>query len=363
MMGYMQLDYLAVDRDRHGNVRYYVRLPGQAKIRLRGEPGSKEFMAAYWDALAGRTAVVRSSEKRRDSLATDSLGWLCAQYYQSPDFTSLEPSTRRVRRSILEAICREHGEKPYRLMQPRHVRMLRDERKDATEAANARLKACRRVFKFAVDYDLLDSNPAAHVPYFAHTGTGWHTWTVDEVWTYRQAHAEGSMARLAFELLLFSGTRPSDAIRLGPEHIKDRWITFIQWKNRRRKPMKVSIPLLPELERILSISPCGAKTFIVTQFGRPFTDKGFNNRMRKWCDEAGLFHCTAHGTRKAGATIAAENGATEHQLMAIFGWTTSKQATLYTRAASQKRLAGAAMHLITAGHMGNKSVPPDGDDT
>jgi len=59
-------------------------------------------------------------------------------------------------------------------------------------------------------------------------------------------------------------------------------------------------------------------------------------------------HCSAQGLRKAGATLAAgENGATEHQLMAIFGWSSAKMAELYTRKARRKRLAGAAMHLIS----------------
>jgi hypothetical protein len=34
-------------------------------------------------------------------------------------------------------------------------------------------------------------------------------------------------------------------------------------------------------------------------------------------DEAGLPKCSAHGLRKAGATITAENGATDRQLMAF----------------------------------------------
>lgn len=63
----------------------------------------------------------------------------------------------------------------------------------------------------------------------------------------------------------------------------------------------------------------GALAFPETAFGRAFTGNGFGNRMRKWCDDARLSHCSALGRRKAGATIAAENGATEAQLMAIFG--------------------------------------------
>jgi hypothetical protein len=35
----------------------------------------------------------------------------------------------------------------------------------------------------------------------------------------------------------------------------------------------------------------------------------------------------------------ADNGATEAQLMAVFGWTDAKMATLYTRTANRRRLA------------------------
>ncbi len=84
----------------------------------------------------------------------------------------------------------------------------------------------------------------------------------------------------------------------------------------------------------------------MTEFGKPFTAAGFGNWFRKRCDEAGLKHCSAHGLRKAGVTIGADNGATEHQLMAIYGWESPKQAALYTRKANRKKLAGAAMHLL-----------------
>ena len=49
---------------------------------------------------------------------------------------------------------------------------------------------------------------------------------------------------------------------------------------------------------------------------------------------------------KAAATRAAENGATAHELMAIFGWVDIKEAELYTRAANRKRLAAQAMRKL-----------------
>ena len=72
------------------------------------------------------------------------------------------------------------------------------------------------------------------------------------------------------------------------------------------------------IAEIITGSLCGDVTFLVTEHGGPFTAKGFQNWFRDQCDEAGLHHCTAHGLRKARATIAAENGASVHTLMAIF---------------------------------------------
>jgi hypothetical protein len=63
--------------------------------------------------------------------------------------------------------------------------------------------------------------------------------------------------------------------------------------------------------------------------------------MRDWCDQAESPHC---GLRKAGATIAAENGATDEPLMAIFGWTTKQQTTHYTRKAQRRRMAEHAIN-------------------
>jgi integrase len=117
-------------------------------------------------------------------------------------------------------------------------------------------------------------------------------------------------------------------------------------KNRNRTPVTIEIPVLQALKETLAATPTGGLTFLITQFGRPFTANGFGNWFRRRCNDAGLRHCSAHGLRKAGAARAAENGATTHELMAIFGWQTVKEAERYTRAAQRKRLAGAAERLL-----------------
>ncbi len=115
--------------------------------------------------------------------------------------------------------------------------------------------------------------------------------------------------------------------------------------------------MLPLLEKVIEVSPCGSMTFIETEFGKPHTTKGLGNWFADRCVEADV-PGRAHGLRKAGATIAAENGATPYQLMAIFGWKTLEQAELYTKKVRQQLMAGGSMHLIGFDQTGNESDPP-----
>lgn len=110
--------------------------------------------------------------------------------------------------------------------------------------------------------------------------------------------------------------------------------------------MTLELPVIPALQKVIDASRTGDLTFLVTEYGRPFTAAGFGIRFREWCSEAGLPHCTAHGLRKAAATLLAESGVTAHELMSCFGWKSLKEAERYTRAANQKKLAAKVMPLF-----------------
>lgn len=357
-MIHIRMKHLYRDVDRHGNERYYFWRKGSRKIRIREIPGTAEFARVYHklleDAQSGREpAAIKSGRP-----AAGTYRWLVIEYLRSADFKRLDPRTQRVRQRVLELTCDEptlpggsvaFSDFPLNRLTPKAVRILRDRKLDFPEAANERLKAIRRLFVWAVAEDLLKANPAREVPYFSTASQGHHTWTVEEVAQFEARHPIGTKARLALALLLYLGVRRSDVVLLGRQHARNGWIKFTQAKNRNRKPITTEIPALPILQDIIEKSPTGDLTYLVTQFNRPFTHGGFGNWFRRRCNEAGLRHCSAHGLRKAGATVAAENGATEHQLMAIFGWLTPKQAALYTRAARPKKLAGDAMGLLLRG--------------
>ena len=360
----LDLKYLVRDTDRHGNVRIYVRRHGR-KVRIRELATVEDFMAAYRAALETPNRPVTSFPT---IAAPGSLRWLVQSYYGCPEFTSLHENTRAKRRAILDGICREHGSKPYARMEPPHVQLqIRDPKAATPEAANGRVKALRQVFKWATlpTVGFAKTNPARDVPMLpSNNPDGFHTWTEEEIRQYEEHWPSGTKARKALSLLLYAGLRPSDAVKLGPPHERQvdgrTRLVFTEEKNKHRNPKHRDLPMLPILRAEIDASPSGHLVYLVTEYGRPYaTAKSFGNRFKSWCRQAGLPHCSSHGLRKAGTIRVFENGGTEAEAMAIYGWDSPKQAALYGKKVNRKKLANGAMHLLDADYKANESVPSD----
>lgn len=344
--GTIDLRNLYSDQDRHGNTRFYYRSKGK-KTRLHQEVGTTAFLEEYRKVRAGQQTV-----RETHIAAPQTLRWLVEQYYKSAAFMGLAQDTRTMRRRALDRLCESlqgntpRGNLPYAQMQRKHIIQIRDERAATPEAAKNLLKFIRHMFNWALDAGYAEHNPALNIRNLPSNSTGHHTWTVAEIEQYCRHHPLGTKARLALELLLFTGVRVSDAVTLGKQMERDGWLYFTEAKGAERHPKRRELPILPRLRHALDSAPSGTLTYIVTSYGQPFTKKGFSNWFKKQCRVAGLDHCSAHGVRKAGATIAAMNGATPHQLMAIFGWKKISQAEHYTKAVDLRTVTEQSMAKI-----------------
>ncbi len=201
--------------------RLYVRRAGRS-IRLREDPASEAFYAEYARALEATGSLIKPTKLKASQ---GSLGWLVQQYLTSMEYRSLAPSSQATRRRTLEAICTVHGYKPYSLMAERHVRKIRDEKVGRPEAANMVLKALRALFAWALEAQLANRNPAKAVAKIKYKSDGIHTWTLDEVAQYKERWPAGTKQRLALALLLYTGVRRGDAVRLGRQMVRDGWLT------------------------------------------------------------------------------------------------------------------------------------------
>jgi integrase len=320
--------------DRHGKPRFYFRRAGFKKVPLPGLPWSPGFMLAYETALADQPAPVGASRVRPGTMQA-----LALSYFASPDFRTLKPSTQQAYRWIIERFCKDHGDKSAALIRREHIVKLMAVHAEQPGAANGLRMVLRVMMKHAVEIGLREDDPTRDVRAIRVKSGGHHSWTDDEIDRFEQHHPIASRARLALALLLYTGQRRGDVIRMGAQHIRNGAIHVKQEKT----GIELIIPVHPTLAAIIAAAPRDHLTFVTTNRGGPFQGSVFSRWFREQCDEAGLPHCSAHGLRKAAARRLAEAGCTAHEIGAITGHASLTELVRYTKAADQRRLAEVAM--------------------
>jgi integrase len=320
--------------DRHGKPRFYFRRAGFPSIPLRGLPYSPQFMADYEAALAEQPQPVGADRVRPGTIQA-----LALSFFGSPAFRTLKTSTQRGQRWTIERFCREHGDKRAATLQREHVVKLMGVHADRPNVANRLRAALRALMRHAVETGLRADDPTRDVKAIRARSDGHHSWTDDEIARFEQVHPIGTRARLALALLLYTGQRRGDVIRLGRQHVRGG----ILYVKQEKTGAELAIPVHAELAAILAATPSGHLAFLVTRYGTPFKPTAFSAWFREQCDRAGLGHCSAHGLRKAAARRLAEAGCTAHEIGAITGHASLSELVRYTRAADQRRLAEAAM--------------------
>jgi len=340
-MARLTLKFVHRFRDRHGKWRHYFRRPGFTQVSLPGLYASPEFMAAYTAALGGETSpklVPGLSRETRGSMAA-----LIASWYQGGDFKRFRKQTQVTYRGIAEAFRQEHGEKPVNLLEGHHIRRIMAKKAETPTAANNLLKVLRSIMKHAVADEWRADDPTFGIRPLKVRSDGFHTWTEAEIAQFQTFHKIGTRARLAFDLLLYTGQRRSDVVRMGRQHIQGDLIAVTQQKT----GTSLMIPVHPALRVTIDGTKGAHLTFLTTAQGRGFAAAGFGNWFRDVCREAGLpDNCSAHGLRKAAARRLAEAGCTTKQIAAVTGHATLKEVERYTVAAEQETLARAAMAKI-----------------
>lgn len=345
-MSRIKLNYVNSVR-KGARIYRYFRRAGSKRIALPGLPGSPEFMAAYQDALE-QTAEAKLAIGA-DRTVPGTVNAVIAAFYTSATFTRNRPITRQTDRNILEAFRVRNGDKRIAMMEERHVRAAIDEKAGKPAAQRNLLRVLRVLLTFAVEQKLRKDNPAAGIKLKKTKTTGFHTWTDEEVCQFEARHPVSSKARLALALLLYTAQRRSDVVRLGPAHVitrdgKQRFV-FTQTKT----GTAMDIPVAPPLAEIIAATPMvGVKTYLVTDYGKPFTAAGFGNWFRDQCDQAGLHHCSAHGLRKAFMKRMAEANCSEDYIASISGHRTMDEIRTYVQAANKARMADAGMEKTLA---------------
>lgn len=335
--------------DRHGRPRWYFRRPGFDRVPLPGLPWSPDFMAAYEAAMEGKS---QPGEKRT---VPGTVSDLIVRYYQTPDFKGLSDSTKATYRGIIESFRAQHGGKRVAKLRRDHVRKIVGAKSDTPAAANNLLRMIRMLMQHAMDMGMIREDPTAGIRAMKRKATGFTAWEEEHISVFLDCHAPGTRANLALHLLLYTGQRRSDVVRMGRQHIKNGVLSVTQQKT----GTEVTIPLHGDLISALGRAPRGQLAFLTTAQGKPFTPAGFTNWFRDMVREAGLPDgLSPHGLRKATCRRLAEAGCSPHEIMAISGHKTLSEVTRYTDAANRKNLAKRAMESFGKIETRTKTVKP-----
>jgi len=334
--------------DRHGKKRWRLRKTVKGRridVYLPGPYGSAEFRAAY-------DAAINPTLEKRTAGSVGSFDHVITTYRANKRFLALASSTRYAKGKRLDWIRDMIGKAQLSDLQPYHIENLMD-RKGGPDAANRLQKELSELFDFAhKKMGIQSRNPASAVDRRKTRDGGFHTWTESEVAQYREAHATGTKARIAFELMLATGAARQDACAMGRHNIKGDTIYYRRGKTGQEAelPLRFMPGLVDELIKL----PHDTALFLTHGDGKPYTPESFGNWFAEQCDAAGLPNrCRAHGLRKRGATELANNGANEFQIMAFLAHKSTREAIRYVRAAERKRLAEAGMAMLHRENLSN----------
>jgi integrase len=351
--------------DHTGVVRTYYRHTSPP-TPLPGLPWSPEFMAAYEAAKArGDRAGPMITGASRTMPGT--VNAALVKYYASDDFKNMTKSVSQQNRGYLEKWRATRGDKKLRGWKHEHVQGFIGKLATPHMQRN-NLRALRHFARWCKRERLLDVNPTVDIEKAKIIKTGgFRAWSEIEVDKFIARWPLGTKQHLALQIMLCLGVRRSDAIQIGPRHVRKTreyphgiLENYQPEKTKRTDGKLITVPLHDDLiAAIAAMDVIGTDTYLITDYGKPFGNKGFGSRMREWCDAAGIPPITdvngkvknaaSHGLRKLCLTRLAEvDGITAQQIAAVSGHKNLAEVQVYIDNYNRKKAAASAITMLTA---------------
>lgn len=328
--------------DVRGKPRNAFRRAGQKKVPLPWPMYTEEWWKAYHAALAGAPLATEGAGAAKT--IKGSVSDLIVRYYQSAGFTSKAAATQRSYKSVLEPFRKEHGDGPVAQIKTMHIdAILGKVAARSTSAAHNLRKRLFLIFKLAVKWGFRDDNPMLLADRVQHKAKGYATWSEEDIAKFRARWRSGTPQRIAMEILLYTGLRRSDAVRLGPQHIQGDHINIIT----RKTGAELSIPIHAEFRAVLKTIPHKHLVYIATERGAARSEFAFTNWIIDAAKDAGLpAHRSPHGLRKAACVRLADAGCDVFEIMAITGHSDIKEVQTYVAAANKKKAAESGINKL-----------------
>lgn len=323
---------------KNGQEYRYFRRDGVPRIALPANVAmdSESFLKAYLAALG------LSGDNNPKPVVAGTIGELIQSFKASAIFTAYSEGYQRLLSLHLEAIIAKAGDARARDLREDHISS--DLAVLPVADANRRRKAWSALCAFGKSTGKLRHNPAENVKLGRKLpkSDGHEPWLPGDIDRFRAYHRLGTPARLAMEVLHWTGARISDGVLLGDRMVgPDGVLAYVQEKTDEPAYVPWTNPLPSfaepyEAERAMMFRALAARqqrhfTFLATAYGKTRSEKAIGNLVSEAARAAGLVDKTAHGLRVTRAVALADGGASILQIMAWTGHLTSKEIERYTR--------------------------------
>ncbi|MDQ0836244.1 hypothetical protein [Sphingomonas faeni] len=222
---------------------------------ISNEPGTEAFLPEFRACNDGVSAP--EIEAGANHAAVGTFDDLRSRYYRYPDFLDPGERTRVVYRCTAERWRarsrkgRRYGEIMVRELSPRHVEAMLAELFPHRDVGEHAAQTALGAMKFAMRIGMAGTNAVIVTRPFEVSGGGLHSWTEEEIAAYEQHHAIGTVARLAFDLMIWTGQRGGDARKMGPASVQDTRLELTREKTK----VFVSLPIMPGLAESIPAAP------------------------------------------------------------------------------------------------------------
>ena len=221
------------------------------QARIKAAFGTPEFDAEYQAAIAAHKPASRT--------AAGTLAWLIECFRAAAAWQARSEATRAKLDGIYRQALEAAGSEPLSAITPKTIRGGLERRAHTPGQAQHFLNAMRALFRWALKMQLIRIDPTAGVAAPARRrDAGIRPWTEEDVAAYESRWPIGTRQRVWLDVLLYTGLRRGDAVRLGKQHVRDGIATIKTEKT----GMIVTIPILSVLAETLAAGPCGDLSFI-----------------------------------------------------------------------------------------------------
>lgn len=291
---------------------YYYAWKGKGAPLLKGEYGSKEFIASYLEVVE---VHIKSPVKRT------TLGFLIREYETSNKFKQLAPRTRADYTKILNVIEKEFSEFPLSASDNPKTRVIFHKWREKLSGRSARqadyhFAVLSAVFAFGFKAGYVAKNPCENM------GSLYKSNRREKIWGEEQEVAFLSSAprhlHLPFMLALYTAQRQGDLLKLTWTAYDGEFIRLAQGKTRKKLAIKVLSNLKPYLDEAKNRK--GRGLYILETTGNTrWTSDGFSASWRKAVQAAGIDGLTFHDLRGSAITRFYNAGMAIEQIAAISG--------------------------------------------